>query len=1079
MIVRRVPRSIHALIPSRFAGVSILAALVLALLALAPATTGRPAWAADDDEKAEKPTKGPAEFKGLKYRNLGPSVGGRVSRVSGVPGDPLTYWAATASGGVWKSDDGGVSWKSVWDDQPVASIGSMAVSPLNPSVVYVGTGEANIRGNVAAGDGIYRSTDGGRTWQHVWKQEGQIGTMVVHPTNPDIAFAAVLGHAFGPNPERGVYRTKDGGRTWQQVLKKDADTGASDVCMDPSNPNILFAGLWQARRFPWGLNTAGPGSGLYMSRDGGDTWKQLKGHGLPDAPWGKVGCGVAASDGLRVYALIEAEKGGLFRSDDGGDSWDQVSDHRAVRQRPWYYSTLTIDPTNADVVWFPQVPLLKTIDGGKTLTRVKGAHHGDNHDIWIDPRNPKRMIGGNDGGVDMSWNGGESWYAPPIPIAQFYHVSADNSQPYRVMGAMQDLGTASGPSNSLRESGVAAGDWYDVGGGEAGFAVAVPDDPETVFAGEYLGIITKFDHRTGMQRNVAAYPENGSGHGAEDLKYRFQWTAPIAVSPFDPKTIYHGGNVLFKTTDGGQTWTPISPDLTRNDKSKQKWTGGPITGDNTGAEYYCTLFAIAESPKEKGLIWVGSDDGLVHVTRDGGAHWTDVTSNVRGLPEWGTVDMIEPSPFDAATAYLVVDAHRLDNTHPYIWKTTDYGKTWKSLAGNLPADVYLHSVREDPAMKGMLYAATERGVSFSRDDGATWQVLGMNLPTVAVHDLVVKEGDLVLATHGRSIWILDDLTPVRQFSKEIFEKPAFIFPPRPAVRWEERSGFHAKSPGENPPYGAIINYYLKAKVEGDLTLEILDASGTVVRTLTSKKPPQEFAEDDPDGGEEKKADLKNEPGVQRVAWDLEYQHGKKIWKAKSEGNPEAAPRVAPGVYTLRLHAGKEIVNSTVEVKPDPRLGLTPQDLQAQVQFARQVSDQMTRITTLVGQIRSVKEQVHIKSDALAGNDQAADWTKAAKALMDRCDTIEQKLHNPAAQVEYDILAKGARLYSRVGPLLSGVLEGSGPPTEGQKSVFADQVKEIDSIEAEWRALLTEDLAGLEKRGKDAGVSGVVVPGRAR
>jgi photosystem II stability/assembly factor-like uncharacterized protein len=1063
---------------SRFAARSAvrLAAAFLAVVFLAAVAT--PLRATDKDDDA-KPSKGPAEFKSLKYRLVGPAVGGRVARVAGVPGDPLVYWAATASGGVWKSEDGGVTWKSVWDDQPISSIGSIAVAASNPSVVYVGSGEANIRGNTGAGNGIYRTTDGGKTWTHVWTQEGQIGTMVVNPTNPDVAFAAVLGHAFGPNPERGVYRTRDGGRTWQQVLKKDADTGASDVCMDPSNPNVLFAGFWQARRYPWGLTSGGPGSGLYVSKDGGDTWKQLTGHGLPDGPWGKVGCGVAPSDGRRVYALIEAEKGGLFRSDDGGDTWTLATDHRSVRQRAWYYSTMTIDPSNPDIVWFPQVPMLKTIDGGKTIVRVKGAHHGDHHDVWIDPMDPKRMIGGNDGGVDLSWNGGETWYAPPLPIAQFYHVSADTSEPYRVMGAMQDLGTASGPSNSLRRGGIAPGEWYDVGGGEAGFAVAVPGDPDIVYAGEYLGIITRFDNHTGMDRNVSIYPENGSGHGAEDMKYRFQWTAPIAISPHDPNVVYHGGNVLFRTTDGGQTWAAISPDLTRNDKSKQKWTGGPITGDNTGAEYYCTIFAVAESPLEKGLIWVGSDDGLVHVTRDAGAHWTNVTGNVRGLPEWGTVDMIEPSPHDAGTAYLVVDAHRLDDMHPYLWKTTDYGKTWKSLAGNLPRDIYLHSVREDPKMKGMLYLATERGVSFSRDDGATWQVLGLNFPTVAVHDLVVKDDDLVVGTHGRSIWIFDDLAPVRGFTKEVFDKPAYIFPVRPAVRWEERSSFHVQGTGENPPYGAIIDYYLKAKVDGDISLEILDAAGNVVRTYTSAKKPKEFEDDDPDGGDDKKPVLTNDAGVQRFTWDLRYEGGKKIWRAKSEGNPEAAPRVAPGVYTARLKAGKEIVNAAIEVKPDPRLKVPASDLDEQIRFARQVQDQVTRITTIVGQIRSVRDQLKTKIDALAGADRAADWVKAAQAVITRCDDLEDRLHNPHAQVEYDVLAKGARIYSRIGPLLVNVVDGSGAPTEGMRDVFAGQLKEIDSLEAEWRALVTEDLASLAGRARDLGISDVVVPGRTR
>src|SRR3954470_15043438 len=691
---------------------------------------------AQDAPRTDARPESPKEFKALKYRNVGPAAGGRVSRATGVPGDPLLYYAATASGGVWMSSDGGTTWRSVFDDQPVSSIGSIAVAPSDPNIIYVGSGEANIRGNVAAGNGIYKSSDGGKSWTHVWKQDGQIGTMTVHPKNADIAFAAVLGHAFGPNAERGVYRTRDGGKTWQQVLKKDNDTGASDVAMDPSNPSTLFAGFWQARRFPWDLQSGGPGSGLYVSRDGGDTWKQLTGHGLPDGIWGKVGVAVAPSDGRRVYALIEAEKGGLFRSDDGGDSWELASGSRALRPRAWYYSPLALHPANPNEVWFPQVPMLKTIDGGRTIEYVKGVQHGDNHDLWFDPIDPRRMIVANDGGVHISRNGGANWYSPALPIAQFYHVAVDNRRPYWVAGAMQDLGTAQGPSDSLT-GGIHLTDWHDVGGGEAGHVYSDPSDPNIVYAGEYLGIITRYDYRTKESRNVSAWPENPSGHGGEDMKYRFQWTAPITGSPFDPKVVYHGAQVIFRTRDGGQTWEPISPDLTRNDKSKQKWAGGPITGDNTGVETYGTVFAIAESPTREGLIWAGSDDGLVHVTTDNGEHWQNVTSGMSGFPEWATVNMIEPSPFDANTAYVVVDAHRLDNTRPFLYKTTDLGKAWKRLDSALPQNIYLHAVREDPKKRGQLYLATERGVMFSTDDGQAWRPLSLNMPTVAAHDLVV------------------------------------------------------------------------------------------------------------------------------------------------------------------------------------------------------------------------------------------------------------------------------------------------------------------------------------------------------
>jgi photosystem II stability/assembly factor-like uncharacterized protein len=549
--------------------------------------------------------------------------------------------------------------------------------------------------------------------------------MAVHPDNPDIAFAAVLGSPFGAGPERGVYRTIDGGTSWRKVLFVDSDTGASDVCFNPSNPRILFAGFWQTRRQPWGMTSGGPGSGLYVSRDGGDTWKKLQGKGLPEGIWGKVGVRVATGEPNRVYALIEAEEGGLFRSDDGGKTWSRINPSKGLRQRAWYYTTLTIDPSNADVVWFPQVGMLKTTDGGKSVHSVKSGGW-DYHDVWIDPSNAERMIVASDAGVSLSQDRGTTWVRPPMAIAQFYHLSVDTRTPYRVLGSLQDFGTVSGPSNSLHSGGIFLSDWHSVGGGEAGHVVADPGDPDTVWAGEYLGYISRFDQRTGQAPHVGIDPDDGSGHGAEDLRYRFQWTAPIVISPHDPKIVYHAANVLFKTEDGGQSWQAISPDLTRNDATKQKWAGGPITGDNTGVEFYNTIFAVAESPVERDLIWAGTDDGLVHLTRDGGASWSDVTPD--GIPEWGTVSTIEASRWDVGTAYVVVDAHRLDDETPYLFKTTDFGGSWKSLTNGLDPEIYLHVVREDTRLQGMLYLGTERGVMVSRDDGASWQPLRLNMP---------------------------------------------------------------------------------------------------------------------------------------------------------------------------------------------------------------------------------------------------------------------------------------------------------------------------------------------------------------
>ncbi len=810
-----------------------------------------------------------------------------------MAGDPSTYYAATAAGGVWKSVDAGITWKSIFDDQPTASIGSIAVAPADANVLYVGSGEANIRGNVMPGNGIYKSTNGGKTWTHVWKQKGQIGRLLVHPRNADVAYAAVLGSAFGPNAERGVYRTLDGGQTWKQVLKKNADTGAIDLCFDPANPRILLAALWQTRRFPWNFHSGGPGSGLYRSEDGGDSWKLLGprhagakvrpaaqeigdedegDNGLPEGIWGRVGIAIAPSDSQRIYALIEAEKGGLYRSDDGGTKWSLVNSARYLRQRPWYFSTVHVDSKNPDLVWCPNVRLLKSSDGGKTFKTQKGPHHPDHHDLWIDPTDPRRMIDSNDGGVDLTSNGGQTWQAPSLPIAQFYHISADNSLPYRVMGTMQDQGTASGPSNSLSSSGITLCDWYSVGGGETGFAVADPRDPNVVYAGEYGGYLSRFDMRNRQARNISIYPYDPSGKGGEDLAYRFQWTAPVMISAHEPHLLYHAANVLFVSSDEGKTWKAISPDLTRNDKQKQKWSGGPITGDNTGVEIYGTIFAIAESPKKAGILWTGSDDGLVHVSQDGGRNWSDVTANVPGLPEWASVACIEPSPHDPAVAYLVADAHRLDNDKPYLWRTGDYGKHWVSLVKKLAQDTPLRVVRTDPTTAGLLFLGSQTGVSFSRDDGQSWDKLKLNLPTAAVADLAVKNNDLVVGTSGRSIWVLDDLTPVRQPLARL-EKGVHLFPAQPAVHWRYHGENYApedRIPGENPAKGAIINYHLESKPKEDLVLEIFDGSGARVQRLSSKKADPEAAEDAPDVPWSifKPTVLNAEPGINRTNWDL-------------------------------------------------------------------------------------------------------------------------------------------------------------------------------------------------------------------
>ncbi len=1082
------------------------------------------------------------EFAAAKYRLVGPFAGGRVSRACGVPDDPLTYYAATASGGVWKSADGGLTWKPIFDDQPTSSTGSIAVAPSDANVVYVGSGEANIRGNVSPGAGIFKSTDAGKTWKHVWKQVGQIGTIAVHPKNADICFAAVLGHAFGPNPERGVYRTKDGGKTWDKVLFKNNETGASDVCIDPNNPRVVFAGFWQARRRPWEMTSGGPGSDLYVSRDGGDTWESLKANpdrkaggdakknGLPDGIWGKVNVAIAPSNSQRVYALIEAEKGGLFRSDDGGETWALASDDRHVRQRAWYFNTLTVHPTNADVLFAPQVQFLKSIDGGKTFTRGGKGLHSDHHDVWIDPKNPNRMIEANDAGVGISTDGGNTWATPALPISQCYHVSADTRTPYRVMACMQDLGSASGPSRSLRTGGIGSGDWYQVGGGEAGYAFADPTDPDIVYAGEYGGIMTRYDHRTGQSRNITVNQFNPSGIDPAKMKYRFQWTAPILISKHDPKTVYHAANVLFRTRDGGQSWQKVSNDLTRNDKQKQQWSGGPITGDNTGAEVYCTIFALAESPLQKGVLWTGTDDGLVHISKDEGKTWENVTANVPGFPDWGTVSCIEASPHAAGTAYIVVTNHRMDDYKPYIWKTTDFGKKWVRITDGLDENVHCRVVREDPAKKGQLYLGTERGVMMSPDAGKTWQNLQLNLPTVPVHDLVVKDNDLVVGTHGRAIWILDDLTPVRDTTGAVKKKPAHLFPVPTATKWYTTWGgptreFYPRVSGDNPDTGAVVWYQLAADFKGEVKIEILDAKGKVVATATGKANPDRKVggDDDKEDEDSPKRKLEPKPGLNKFVWDLTHDGATAIPGAHADmGSPGARIPVAPSDYTVRLTAGTQKLTQTVWVKADPRWEKETRkalaanlpteanvkemlsvksvpakyhplvleyyaqlkvneklhdESAAQQTLALRVRDDITKLSETVLRVRAVKKQIDLRKELLKDRDDAKTLLKDTDALAKKLDGLEEKLHNPKAKIGYDIFAAkgGAMLYSQLTWLLANLTEGDGAPTKPQQELADELEKELTGLLGQFDGIVTGDVVKLNDTAKKLGVPELYIP----
>lgn len=1030
--------------------------------------------------------KSPPRLEGLSYRFIGPYAGGRTCRSCGVAGDPLTYYTATASGGVWKSSDGGLNWKPIFDDQPTSSIGSIAVAPSDPNVVYVGTGEANIRGNVTPGLGIFVSKDAGQTWSHAWKQIGQIGTMAVHPKNADVAFAAVLGHAFGQNAERGVYRTTDGGTTWQRVLFKSELAGCSDVCIDPNNPRVIFAGFWETVRRPWELVSGGPGSDLYVSRDGGDTWTSLKAApGMPKGLWGKVGVAVSPADSQRVFAIIENEDGGLFRSDDGGRTWQRTSGDRTLRQRAWYYYTLTPHPTNPEVIYVPNVPLLKSIDGGRNFERVRGCHHGDHHDLWIDPTNPLRMIDSNDGGVDISLDGGKTWHAPPLPITQFYHVSADNRVPYHVMGCMQDLGAAAGPSHSLKYTGITAGDWYEIGGFECGHMIADPSNPDIVYGGSYGGVLTRWDGKTKQVRNVSVQQANPSGIDPEKMVHRFAWVAPVMISAHDPKSVYHCSQFVNRTRDGGQTWERVSDDLTRNDRRKQQWSGGPITGDNTGAEVYCTISAIAESPVKAGVLWVGTDDGLVHVSQDNGKTWTNASGNVPDLPDWGKVACIDPSPHDAGTAWIVVDNHMNDDYRPHAWVTRDFGATWEKISSGLAADVFLRCIREDVKVKDLIFAGTERGVVVSTDAGKTWQRLQLNLPTVPVANLVVKGDDLVVGTHGRSIYILDDLTPVRELGGKPGDAAVQLLPVLPVVKWYlHGEGGAARMPaqrGRNPARGSTIWFHLKDKPE-EATLEILDEQGKVIaaaKTVKDKDAAKAKEEDDEEGDDEEppKRVLSAKQGLNRFVWDFTHDGADVIPNARVDsGNPGQFIPALPGKYTVKLTVGKESASQALEVKPDPRLD--PKEFSAEKQaLALKVRDDITQLSRTVQRLRALHKQIAFRKELLKDHEEAKQLLADSAVLSKKLSELEEKLHNPKAKITYDIFAYrgGAMLYSQLVFLLGSLTEADGPPTKAQIEFANECHKSLAGLAAEFESIVANEVKQLNAAARKLEVPELYVP----
>jgi len=1051
-----------------------------------PSATTQPAatdqTAASSQPESEKPEE--KLFKGMKYRMIGPFRGGRSLTAAGIPGDPTTYYFGATGGGVWKTTDGAMTWSSVFDKEGTSAIGSLAVANSNPNVLYVGTGEACIRGNISHGDGVYKSLDGGKTWKNVGLGDSRaIGKVIIHPTNPDIVFVAALGHPFGPNTERGIFRTLDGGKTWEKVLYKDENTGGVDIDFDPHNPNILFASLWQARRTAWSMASGGAGSGLYRSSDGGTTWKRLEEHGLPKGPYGRIGVAVAANS-QRVYALIEAHNpdGGLYRSDDDGEAWELVNPSHSLWQRPWYYMHIIADPKDENTLYIMNVEAYRSTDGGHLFNKVS-VPHGDNHGLWIDPQDTRRMIAANDGGVTITLDGGKNWTLQDNqPTAQFYHVITDTATPYRVYGSQQDSGTVAIASRSDGGS-IDRSDWYDVGGGEAGYIAPYPPDPNIVYAADYQGNITRFDKRIGQIKAITLQPELSDAHGAANLDHRFQWTAPVVISPHDPNTLYHAAERVFKTTDGGVHWEAISPDLTRNDKSKQKVSGGDITLDDSGTEYYDTIFALAESPLTKGLIWVGTDDGLIQLTRDGGKNWSNVTP--KDMPEWSRISLVEASPHDPATAYIAVDRHQFDELKPYIYKTSDYGSTWTKITNGIPEGTFVRAVREDPKKRGLLYAGTETGVYVSFNDGADWRPLKLNLPTTPVHDLAVKDNDLVLATHGRAFWILDDISPLRQFSDELAKTDVHLYVPGPAYRIQAGASGEqhpSKRTGQNPPVGAVIYYYLKdaPKTGAETKIEILDASGKVIRRYSSLET---AALDEPLGSDDKKPEkeIKPEAGLNRFVWDLRYEEAHRVpgYYLWEYGSGARGPVAAPGHYQVRLTVGSESQSAPFDLKLDPRVSVSQADLEQQFNLLVQIRDRLDQVYDAVNQIQDVRSQV-------AGLKRRLPENGSMKTISDSADDLEMKLValrdefvNLTISANEDSLAYPPQIDTKLAFLAMDTGSADSAPTAAEELEFEKLQRQSGDMLAQWTALQHHELAAFQKLTVENSLSTVVVPPAGR
>ncbi|HEX9730796.1 MAG TPA: glycosyl hydrolase [Thermoanaerobaculia bacterium] len=1086
--------------------VVLIAASVLLLLA-------RPAPLAAAGESDVAPPVRPELLQGMKWRLIGPFRGGRVTAVTGVRGQPLTFYFGATGGGVWKSEDAGTTWRNVSDGfTKTGTVGAVAVAESDPNVVYAGMGEAAVRGvTTASGDGVYKSTDGGRTWRHLGLEATRhVSRLRVHPKNANIVYVAAQGNLWAPNAERGVYRSLDGGLNWRQVFFVDERTGAGDLAMDATNPRILYAAFWEHQRLPWRVTSGGPGSGLYKTTDAGDSWTELT-DGLPEL-MGKIGVAVSPARPDRVWAIVEADEGGLFRSDDAGKTWRRINSERVLRARAWYYTKVFADPVDPETVWVTNAPLLRSVDGGTTFTRV-ATPHGDNHDLWLDPDEPRRMINGNDGGANVSMSGGATWSTQANqPTAQLYRVATDARFPYRVYGGQQDNSTVAIASRSPGR-GIGREDWHPVGGCESAHVAFDPRSPKLVYAGCYQGLITEYDVETRQERAIMAYPYLGLGTDPKDLTYRFNWNAPVAVSPHDPAVVYHAGNVVLRSRDRGVGWRAISPDLTRDEEDKQGTGGGPITNEAAGAETYNTIFSFVESPHEPGTFWAGTDDGLMHLSRDGGANWTNVTPEGLGAAQ---VNAIEVSPHDPARAYLAVTYYKFGDFSPHVYRTDDYGVTWTRRVDGIGEEAFVRVVREDPVRAGLLFAGTEAGLYLSLDDGVRWQPFQLNLPVVPITDLTIRDGDLVAATQGRSFWILDDLSPLRQLGDAVAASTAWLFRPREAYRvsWPGGGDGDDEEPatrGENPPDGAVLYYYLaeslfaepgkeegegeekeegrdededeetEAEEEGDenagelvVTLDVLDLAGEVIRSYSSKK------EERPKDGRERRGERPDPPlpaaaGLNRFAWDLRRERVTEVPELLTMGGSRY--RVAPGTYRVRLTAGSEQIERPLEVRPDPRRPHTPEAFAAQQELSAAIRKRLDEVHAAVNRLAEVRRQVNDLVERARDREWAgaAEIVTAGEALAERIDAWEEKLVQRRHETFQDVINFPPALSSQLLFLLESVDASDPPLTAGARARFTDLDAAWQAQAAEMRAVLDQDLPAFNALFDVHRVPAVIVP----